>query len=75
MLILSRRAQERICLGDDIVLTVVSIGTERVRISVSAPPHIRILRSELEEKKPAGPGEDLANHPADREATITRRAA
>ncbi len=48
MLILSRRAAESICLGDDIVLTIVAVGNDRVRIGVKAPPEIRVLRNELE---------------------------
>ncbi len=48
MLILSRREAESICLGDDIVLTIVALGNDRVRIGVQAPPGVRILRSELE---------------------------
>ena len=48
MLILSRRDGECICLGEEIVLTIVSIGNEKVRIGVKAPPGVRILRNELE---------------------------
>lgn len=48
MLILSRREAESICLGDDIVLTIVAVGNDRVRIGVKAPPEIRVLRNELE---------------------------
>ena|GEM_PF-179320 len=48
MLILSRRATERIYLGDDIVLTIVAVGTDKVRIGVKAPSGVRILRNELE---------------------------
>lgn len=48
MLILSRREAESICLGEDIVLTIVSVGNDKVRIGVKAPPEIRILRNELE---------------------------
>ena len=48
MLILSRREAESICLGDDIVLTIVAVGNEKVRIGVKAPPEVRILRNELE---------------------------
>ena len=48
MLILSRREAECICLGDDIVLTIVAVGKDKVRIGVKAPPGIRILRNELE---------------------------
>lgn len=48
MLILSRKQAERIVLGEDIVLTIVSVGNDKVRIGVEAPPGIRILRTELE---------------------------
>ena len=48
MLILSRREAECICLGDDIVLTIVAVGKDKVRIGVKAPPGVRILRNELE---------------------------
>lgn len=48
MLILSRRESECIYLGENIVLTIVSLGNDKVRIGVQAPPGVRILRSELE---------------------------
>jgi carbon storage regulator len=48
VLILSRREAESICLGDDIVLTIVAVGNDRVRIGVKAPPQVRVLRNELE---------------------------
>jgi len=48
VLILSRREAECIHLGEDIVLTIVALGNDRVRIGVQAPPGVRILRSELE---------------------------
>ena len=47
MLILQRRAGESIRIGEDIELTVVSIEGGRVRLSISAPKEITILRSEL----------------------------
>ena len=48
MLILSRKASECIHLGDDIVLTIVAVGNDKVRIGVQAPPGVKILRTELE---------------------------
>jgi carbon storage regulator CsrA len=38
-------------LGDDIVLTIVRVGTDKVRIGVEAPSDIRVLRLELSESK------------------------
>jgi len=55
MLILSRRESECIHLGDDIVLTIVRVSGEKVRIGVKAPPHIKILRNELEVSKSVQP--------------------
>jgi carbon storage regulator len=48
MLILSRRESESVHLGDDIVLTIVRVSGEKVRIGIVAPPHIKVLRNELE---------------------------
>lgn len=49
MLVLSRRKGERIAIGDDIWLTVVSINPQsgKVRIGVSAPPHVQVNREEV----------------------------
>jgi carbon storage regulator len=47
MLVLTRREGERIALGDDIVVTVVSIQGNKVRLGVAAPDDIVIRRGEL----------------------------
>jgi carbon storage regulator len=48
MLVLSRREREQIKLGDSIVVTVVRLSGDRVRLGISAPPDIVVLRGELE---------------------------
>lgn len=48
MLILSRRESESVHLGDDIVLTIVRVSGEKVRIGIQAPPHVKVLRNELD---------------------------
>lgn len=48
MLVLSRRENERIKLGDSIVLTVIRVSGEKVRIGIEAPPDMLVLREELE---------------------------
>jgi carbon storage regulator len=53
MLVLSRRENERIKLGDSIVLTVVKVAGDRVRLGIEAPTDVLILRGELE-RRPAG---------------------
>jgi carbon storage regulator len=48
MLVLSRRERERIKLGDSIVVTVVRVVGDKVRLGIEAPPHVLVLRDELE---------------------------
>jgi carbon storage regulator len=48
MLVLSRKQNERILVGDSVVVTVVRVSGDKVRIGIEAPPHVRVLRDELE---------------------------
>ncbi len=47
MLVLSRKREESIRIGGDVVVTVLEIRGGRVRLGVEAPTQIRVLRSEL----------------------------
>ena len=47
MLILQRKRGETLLIGEDISITVASVDGERVRLAISAPPEVSILRSEL----------------------------
>jgi len=49
MLVLSRRATERIRLGDSIVVTVIRVAGDRVRLGIDAPSDVVVLRDELNE--------------------------
>ena len=53
MLVLSRKENESILIGDDIKLIVTKIGGGRVRIGIEAPDDVVILRSEVKEKREA----------------------
>ena len=48
MLVLSRKLTESIQLGDNIVVTVLELLSNKVRIGIQAPKGISILRSELQ---------------------------
>jgi carbon storage regulator len=50
MLVLSRRPNERIMLGNSIVVTVVKVTGDRVRLGIEAPSDVVVLRSELESR-------------------------
>ena len=47
MLVLSRRKDERIVIGEDIVIRVVAIRGERVRLGIEAPAEVPVHRSEV----------------------------
>ena len=47
MLILTRRIGETINIGNDIKVTVCAINGSQVRIGISAPKEVKVLRQEL----------------------------
>lgn len=47
MLVLTRKIDERIKIGDDIEITIVAISGDTVRIGIDAPRDLKILRSEI----------------------------
>ena len=50
MLVISRKINERIKIGDDIEIVIVSIDKGQVKIGIEAPKSVTILRSELIEE-------------------------
>jgi carbon storage regulator len=50
MLVISRKKDEKIKIGDDIEIVIVDIGKNQVKIGIEAPKKIQILRGELIEK-------------------------
>ena len=50
MLILTRRVNEKLMVGDDVTVTVLSISGNQVRIGVNAPRHVPVHREEIYEK-------------------------
>ncbi len=49
MLILSRKQDESIVIGDNVVIKVISIDRGSVKLGFEAPPNTLILRAELKE--------------------------
>lgn len=58
MLVLSRRRGERIVIGDNIVVTVISVEGGRVKLGIEAPRNIRVLRAEVDAKQAKAPAWD-----------------
>ena len=50
MLVLTRKPGEQIVIGNNIRVTIVSVGPGRVKIGIEAPPDVRIDRQEIHEK-------------------------
>lgn len=47
MLVISRKAGERICIGDDVTITVLETVGSNVRIGIEAPSHVPVYRYEI----------------------------
>jgi carbon storage regulator len=47
MLVITRRNGERICLGDDVTITVLEISGSSVRLGIDAPSEIPVYRHEI----------------------------
>ena len=47
MLVLSRKPDQSLLLGGEIKVTVLSIDGDRVKLGVTAPRHITVLREEI----------------------------
>lgn len=63
MLVLSRKVNERIVIGGNVVLTVVKIDRNQVRLGIQAPEHVAIYREEISPGAAAAEPERLAACP------------
>lgn len=63
MLVLTRRKNESITIGDSIRVTVLRVDSGQVRLGIEAPAGCRIMRGELLAQ--ARPGEPAVETPAD----------
>ena len=48
MLVLTRKAGESICIGDDVEVRIVSIRGKKVRLAIEAPREMSVRRRELD---------------------------
>jgi carbon storage regulator len=65
MLVLTRKSNQSIMIGDDVEVSVLSVMGEKVRIGIQAPQEIPVFRKEIyleihREDGTAGEGDDPA---------------
>ncbi len=49
MLVLTRKKNEKIRIGNDIILNIIAISDNQVRVGIEAPADVKILREEVYE--------------------------
>lgn len=47
MLVVTRRQDESLTIADNIEITILEVGKDKVKIGISAPKDVTIIRSEL----------------------------
>lgn len=52
MLVLSRKIEEVLVIGDDIRIKVVKIAGNRVTLGIEAPNDMKIIRGEIQDYRP-----------------------
>ncbi|HUY36238.1 MAG TPA: carbon storage regulator [Pirellulales bacterium] len=83
MLVLTRKTQQQIQFGNDIVITILQVRGQSVRVGIEAPRGVRVVRGEIA-SQPAraklplssrAPLAEIQGSQADEGATITRPVA
>lgn len=70
MLVLTRKQQETIHIGDDVTITIVRIKGNAVRVGIEAPEAVRVLRGEVAQREAREPGGEPAVASDEPSATI-----
>ncbi|MCL4207365.1 MAG: carbon storage regulator [Pirellulaceae bacterium] len=52
MLVLTRKLQEKIHIGDNVTITIVRIQGNTVRVGIEAPQDVRVVRGEISATQP-----------------------
>lgn len=51
MLVVTRKQDESLTISDNIEITVIEIGRDKVKIGINAPKEVKIIRSELKDAR------------------------
>ncbi|MDR0487410.1 MAG: carbon storage regulator CsrA [Treponema sp.] len=47
MLILSRKVNEKVMIGDEITVSIIEIRGDQIRIGIDAPKNVKVFRQEV----------------------------
>lgn len=70
MLVLTRRANQSIMIGDDVVVTVLDVRGDQVRIGIKAPRSVDVHREEVFVVLQRSGGRDHVDEPSDQSADV-----
>ena len=51
MLVVTRKLDESLIISDNIEITVLEIGKDKVKIGINAPKEVKVIRSELKDAR------------------------
>lgn len=51
MLVVTRKTDESLIISDNIVITILETGKDKVKIGINAPKEVKVIRSELKDAK------------------------
>ncbi len=71
MLVLTRKTQQQIQIGENIVITILHVKGQAVRVGIEAPRDVRVIRGEINDKATDG---QPAAEPAPAEVACSRRS-
>jgi carbon storage regulator len=47
MLVLTRKTNQSIMIGDDVEVSVLAVSRDKIRIGITAPPEVPVFRKEV----------------------------
>ena len=65
MLVLTRKVEESILIGDDVEIMVLGVSGDKVRIGINAPREVEVFRKEVKDTRDGNGGDGGDQAPAD----------
>lgn len=65
MLVLTRKVEESIVIGDDVEIMVLGVSGDKVRIGINAPREVEVFRKEVKDSRDGNGGDGGDQAPGD----------